>query len=67
MVCAWLAALVVMTSSAYANDPLAKPTNVEARDRLSEGNKLYRLREFEKAADAYKAGSLKEGEQERRT
>lgn len=41
-------------------DPLAKPTNSEARAHLARGNKLYELREFDKAIAAYKEGSLVE-------
>jgi tetratricopeptide (TPR) repeat protein len=44
--------------AAFADDPLAKPTNAEARDHLTAGNKLYRVREFEKAVEEYKAGAL---------
>ena len=62
LLCATMAVLAVVltASSAHAGDPLAKPTNAEARERLSAGNKLYRVREFEKAVDEYKAGALKE-------
>ncbi|MDQ3366354.1 MAG: tetratricopeptide repeat protein [Myxococcota bacterium] len=45
---------------AHADDSLAKPQVAAARDHLSAGNKLYRLREFEKAVEAYKAGALVE-------
>ncbi len=41
-------------------DPLAKPTSSEARGHLARGNKLYELREFDKAIAAYKEGSLVE-------
>jgi tetratricopeptide (TPR) repeat protein len=54
------AVVLVHARTALADDPLAKPTNAEAREHLSEGNKLYRVREFEKAVDAYKAGALKQ-------
>jgi hypothetical protein len=43
-----------------AADALAKPVAATARDRLTAGNKLYRLREFDKAIDEYKAGALVE-------
>lgn len=44
---------------AYADDPsMAKPTKAAAREKLSAGNKLYRVREFEKAVEEYKAGVL---------
>ncbi len=55
-----LLALVLTASNAYADDPLAKPTTAEARERLAAGNKRYRLREFEKAVEEYKAGALQE-------
>ena len=61
LVAVWSLAIVLATAGvAYADDPLAKPTNAEAQSRLTAGNRLYRLREFEKAIDEYKAGSLKE-------
>jgi tetratricopeptide (TPR) repeat protein len=43
-----------------APDPLAKPADAEARQHLQQGNKLYHLREFDKAVDEYKAGALRE-------
>lgn len=52
-------AVVLIASPARADDPsMAKPNKAAARDRLSAGNKLYRIREFEKAAEEYKAGAL---------
>jgi tetratricopeptide (TPR) repeat protein len=39
-------------------DPLAKPSSAAARDHLARGNRLYRIREFDKAIDEYKAGAL---------
>lgn len=45
---------------ASADDEIAKPTTAEARDRLTAGTRLYRVREFEKAIEEYKAGALKE-------
>ena len=52
-------AVVLIAKPAHADDPsMAKPTKSAARDRLSAGNKLYRIREFEKAAEEYKAGAL---------
>jgi tetratricopeptide (TPR) repeat protein len=53
-------ATVATATLAHADDPLAKPASTTARDHLTEGNKLYRLREFEKAIEAYKAGALVE-------
>ncbi len=50
-------AVTLVTSTAHAEDPsMAKPTKAAARERLTAGNKLYRIREFEKAAEEYKAG-----------
>ena len=57
---ACLGVMLVAPRVADADDPLAKPSNSEARDRLTAGNRLYRLREFEKAIEEYKAGALKE-------
>ncbi len=52
---------VTLTSTtAFAGDPMAKPTNAESAERLTAGNRLYRVREFEKAIEEYKAGALKE-------
>lgn len=54
-------ALSALASVAQADpDPLAKPTNAVARDHLVTGNRLYRLREFEKAIEEYKAGAVRE-------
>lgn len=50
--------LLLCAHAAYADDPLAKPTAAAARDHLAAGNKLYRLREFDKAIEEYKAGAL---------
>lgn len=50
--------LVLGSSSAYADDALAPPTNAKAREHFVRGNRLYRIREFAKAVDEYKAGSL---------
>jgi tetratricopeptide (TPR) repeat protein len=55
-----LAIMLATARIANADDPLAKPTSTEAQGRLTTGNRLYRMREFEKAIDEYKAGSLKE-------
>ncbi len=46
------------TNVAFADDPLAKPKDTTAQQRLAAGNKLYRVREFEKAVEDYKAGAL---------
>lgn len=57
-----VAALVVAGSSvAFAGDPFAKPNAADARDHLAKGNKLYAVRDFEKAIEEYKAGALVEG------
>jgi hypothetical protein len=47
-------------SNAHADEPFTKPASVEARDRLSRGNKLYRVGDFEKAIEEYEAGALVE-------
>ena len=52
--------VVVGTAIAVADDEIARPSNPEARERLSAGTKLYRVQEFEKAIEEYKAGALKE-------
>jgi len=52
--------LLVGTTPAHAGDPFAKPAAAEAREHLSKGNKLYSVRDFEKAIDEYKAGALVE-------
>jgi tetratricopeptide (TPR) repeat protein len=41
-----------------STDPLAKPSNRVAREHLAQGNRLYRIREFEKAIEEYKDGAL---------
>ncbi len=51
-------AVMFCTTIAFADDPLAKPKDPMAQQRLAAGNRLYRVREFEKAAEEYKAGSL---------
>jgi tetratricopeptide (TPR) repeat protein len=53
-------ALLFVVTPAWADDPLAKPKNATAQQRLAAGNKLYRVREFEKAVEEYKAGALVE-------
>jgi tetratricopeptide (TPR) repeat protein len=50
----------VASGSARADDPLAKPKDPAAREHLSQGNAHYRLRDFEKAIEEYKAGALQE-------
>ena len=56
----WLAWCVVMTSTARADDPLARPDDAIARDYLQQGNRFYHLHELARAIDAYKAGSLRD-------
>jgi tetratricopeptide (TPR) repeat protein len=46
--------------AAIADDEIAKPTVAEAKEHLAKGTKLYRLREFDKAIEEYKAGALVE-------
>jgi len=52
--------LLVSTTPAHADDPFEKPSAADARDHLSKGNKLYAVRDFEKAIEEYKAGALVE-------
>jgi len=52
--------LAIGARLAVADDEIAKPTTVVARDRVTAGNRLYRVRQFEKALEEYKAGALKE-------
>jgi len=56
----WLLLGLALTSAAHADDPLAKPNDPIAKEHLQQGNKLYRIHEFEKAIAEYKAGALKE-------
>jgi tetratricopeptide (TPR) repeat protein len=51
-------AVVASASLAYAGNPFAKPTSTDARAHLDAGNKLYDVRDFDKAIDEYKAGAL---------
>lgn len=53
-----LLVLLVFAEPASADNALAKPKNATAQQRLAAGNKLYRVREFEKAVEEYKAGAL---------
>ena len=56
-----LVAMLVAALPATAHgDPLAKPASAIACEHLTAGNRLYRLREFEKAVEAYKAGAISE-------
>jgi tetratricopeptide (TPR) repeat protein len=58
--------LVVLLLSALATattahaDALAKPSNAVAREHLTTGNRYYRVREFDKAIEEYKAGAVRE-------
>ena len=45
---------------AAAADPLARPGHPEAVACLLRGNRLYAVREFDKAIEQYKAGALLE-------
>jgi len=55
---------VVGMISALANtahaDALARPTNPVAHEHVKTGNRYYRVREFEKAIEEYKAGAVRE-------
>lgn len=56
-----LVALVLcVVSVAWANDEIARPKSAEAREHLTSGTRLYRLREFARAIEEYKAGALRE-------
>ncbi|MEJ7602006.1 MAG: tetratricopeptide repeat protein [Kofleriaceae bacterium] len=55
-----LAAAFILSIGDAAADPFGKPSNVEATEKLNLGTRLYRVREFEKAIEEYKAGALKE-------
>lgn len=57
---AFIVLLSPMLASVVHADSLAKPTNVVAREHQTTGNRYYRLREFEKAIEEYKAGAFKE-------
>ena len=54
------AVVLGLCANAFAGDPLAKPKDATAQKHLAAGNKLYRVREFEKAVEEYKAGALAE-------
>jgi tetratricopeptide (TPR) repeat protein len=51
-----ITALVLIGSGAVAEE-LPSPTNPEARAHLAEGNKAYRLKEFDLAITEYRAGA----------
>ena len=55
-----IAASAFLPRVAIADDDIAKPNIAAAREHLAKGTKLYRLREFDKAIEAYKAGALVE-------
>jgi hypothetical protein len=52
--------VIIAGSNAHADEPFTKPASVEARDRLSRGNNLYRVGDFEKAIEEYEAGAVVE-------
>lgn len=54
-----VAALMLVSAFAFAG-PLDKPKAPEARAHLEKGNKVYGVRDFEKAIEEYKAGALVE-------
>jgi hypothetical protein len=51
-----VALLLLVAAPARADESLPSPSTPEARAHLEEGNKLYLLREYEKAVAAYKEG-----------
>lgn len=52
--------LVLLLSGTAHADALARPTKAAALERFTTGNRLYRIREFAKAIEEYKAGVLVE-------
>jgi tetratricopeptide (TPR) repeat protein len=52
--------LCVFATTAHG-DVSAEPTDPVARKHRTTGNRLYRVREFEKAIEEYKAGALRDG------
>jgi tetratricopeptide (TPR) repeat protein len=53
--------LAALPSPAHAEpDPRAKPTNPVALEHFQSGNRLFRVREFDKAVAEYKAGAVLE-------
>ncbi|HWO23687.1 MAG TPA: tetratricopeptide repeat protein [Kofleriaceae bacterium] len=51
--------LSLFASSAWANDPaLAAPKGPTARQRFTQGNRLYRIRKFDEAIIEYQAGAV---------
>lgn len=53
--------LAALPSPARAEpDPRARPTNPVALEHFQSGNRLFRVREFDKAIAEYKAGALRE-------
>jgi tetratricopeptide (TPR) repeat protein len=53
--------LAALPSPAHAEpDPRAKPTNPVALEHFQSGNRLFRVREFDKAIAEYKAGAVLE-------
>jgi len=63
IVCVLFASLICVVlpaQYAFADDPLAMPTDAKAAEHLRAGKRLYGIREFEKAIEEYKAGALVE-------
>lgn len=52
--------LVMLAATRVMADPLARPANADAVACLLRGNRLYAVREFDKAIEQYKAGALLE-------
>jgi hypothetical protein len=55
-VCAW--AVTCETTSAHAQTATGRPTNPQAVEHFQQGNAHYKVRDFEKAVEEYKAGAL---------
>lgn len=56
----WIVLAILFGANAFADDPLAKPKDAAARERLAQGNKHYHVHELEQAIADYKAGALLE-------
>src|SRR5262245_51186204 len=57
---AFVLVLMCANGARADNNPLAKPSDVRAVEHLTTGNRHYRVREFDRAIEEFKAGSLVE-------
>ena len=53
-----MTSLLLLLAARPAQADLTKPKDPVAREHLEQGNRYYRVREFDKAIDEYKAGAL---------